>query len=68
MNAATPNNREWPVIRVFVSSTFTDFNYKRDALHQKVFRKLEPHCCGTWAPTLEHFEFHSCGPYPAWRM
>ncbi len=33
MNAATPKNREWPVIRVFVSSTFTDFKHERDALH-----------------------------------
>ena len=44
MNAATPQKREWPVIRVFVSSTFTDFKHERDALHQNVFRKLELHC------------------------
>ena len=44
MNAATPKKREWPVIRVFVSSTFTDFKHERDALHQNVFRNLELHC------------------------
>jgi hypothetical protein len=44
MNAATLKKREWPVIHVFVSSTFTDFKHKRDALHQNVFRELELHC------------------------
>jgi hypothetical protein len=44
MNAATPKKREWPAIRVFVISTFTDFKHERDALHQNVFRKLELHC------------------------
>lgn len=44
MSAATPKKREWPVIRVFVSSTFTDFKHERYALHQNVFRKLELHC------------------------
>ena len=44
MNASTPKKREWPVICVFVSSTFTDFKHERDALHQNVFRKMELHC------------------------
>ena len=32
------------MIRVFVSSTFTDFKHERDALHQNVFRKFQRHC------------------------
>jgi len=33
-----------PVIRVFVSSTFTDLKHERDALQQKVFPELEQLC------------------------
>jgi len=40
--ASTPRFR--PVIRVFVSSTFTDLKHERDALQQKVFPELERLC------------------------
>ncbi len=33
-----------PVIRVFVSSTFTDLQLERDALQKEVFPKLEQLC------------------------
>src|SRR6266511_5340526 len=33
-----------PVIRVFVSSTFTDLKHERDALQRDVFPKLEQLC------------------------
>src|SRR6266511_2041184 len=36
--------RRRPVIRVFVSSTFTDLKHERDALQRDVFPKLEQFC------------------------
>jgi hypothetical protein len=36
--------RQRPIIRVFVSSTFSDLKLERDALAQRVFPKLEQHC------------------------
>jgi hypothetical protein len=36
--------RRRPVIRVFVSSTFTDLKHERDALQREVFPKLEQLC------------------------
>ena len=39
---AQPRRR--PVIRVFVSSTFTDLKHERDALQRDVFPKLEQVC------------------------
>ncbi len=36
--------RHRPVIRVFVSSTFTDLKHERDALQREVFPKLEQFC------------------------
>lgn len=33
-----------PIIRVFVSSTFSDLKVERDALQQRVFQKLEQRC------------------------
>ncbi|TWU07433.1 DUF4062 domain-containing protein [Stieleria varia] len=38
--------RERPVIRVFVSSTFSDFRFERNALHRYVFTELERRCLG----------------------
>ncbi|MBI4662240.1 MAG: DUF4062 domain-containing protein [Verrucomicrobia bacterium] len=39
-----PQIRRRPVIRVFVSSRFTDLKHERDALQRDVFPKLEPLC------------------------
>ena len=39
-----PQIRRRPVIRVFVSSTFTDLKHERDALQRDVFPKLEQLC------------------------
>jgi hypothetical protein len=39
-----PLVRRRPVIRVFVSSTFTDLKHERDALQREVFPKLEGLC------------------------
>jgi hypothetical protein len=36
--------RRRPLIRVFVSSTFSDLKLERDALQQRVFPKLEQRC------------------------
>jgi len=41
-NQIQPRRR--PVIRVFVSSTFTDLKHERDALQRDVFPKLEQFC------------------------
>ncbi len=38
--------RRRPVIRVFVSSTFTDLKHERDTLQRDVFPKLEQLCAG----------------------
>jgi len=40
--ASTPRLR--PIIRVFVSSTFSDMKHERNALHADVFLKLEQLC------------------------
>ncbi len=42
-----------PVIRVFISSTFTDLKNERDALQRRVFPKLE-RLCASW-----RFQFHA---------
>ena len=43
LNARTPLRRR-PVIRVFVSSTFSDLKPERNALQAQVFPKLEQLC------------------------
>lgn len=50
-NQAQPRRR--PVIRVFVSSTFTDLKHERDALQRDVFPKLEQLCAS------RQFQFHA---------
>lgn len=40
----TPHVRFRPLIRLFVSSTFSDFVHERDALQRTVWPKLEQHC------------------------
>ncbi|NUQ66603.1 MAG: DUF4062 domain-containing protein, partial [Pirellulales bacterium] len=42
--SSTANKRLRPIIRVFVSSTFSDLKLERDALQQRVFPKLEQLC------------------------
>ena len=44
MNSAKLSTRLRPVIRVFVSSTFSDMKHERNALHADVFPKLEQLC------------------------
>jgi hypothetical protein len=44
MEGNKPLLRHRPVIRVFISSTFTDLKHEWDALQQKVFPKLEQLC------------------------
>ncbi len=45
MNAAPPPPvRHFPVIRVFVSSTFSDLVAERNALAEKVWPELERYC------------------------
>lgn len=44
MTIARIVNRLRPIIRVFVSSTFSDLKRERDALQQRVFPKLEELC------------------------
>ena len=53
MTGNKPQLRHRPVIRVFVSSTFTDLKHERDALQQKVFPKLEAFCA------KRQFQFHA---------
>ena len=36
--------RPLPIIRVFVSSTFSDLKHERNALHAKVWPELERYC------------------------
>ena len=38
------HNRPLPIIRLFVSSTFSDQQHERNALHAKVWPKLERYC------------------------
>lgn len=33
-----------PIFRLFISSTFADFQHEREALHARVFPRLEEHC------------------------
>ncbi|MEK6260412.1 MAG: AAA family ATPase [Planctomycetota bacterium] len=44
MTEHRPQPRLRPIIRVFVSSTFSDLKLERDALQQRVFPKLEQLC------------------------
>ena len=44
MTASQPKTRLRPVIRVFVSSTFSDLKHERNALQAQVFPKLEQLC------------------------
>lgn len=44
MADARAGTRLRPIIRVFVSSTFSDLKLERDALQQRVFPKLEQRC------------------------
>lgn len=44
MPDAPISTRLRPIIRVFVSSTFSDLKVERDALQQRVFQKLEQRC------------------------
>ncbi|MFC1805408.1 AAA family ATPase [Planctomycetota bacterium] len=44
MTAPHSNTRRRPVIRVFVSSTFSDMKHERNALQEHVFPKLEQLC------------------------
>ena len=39
-----PSTRALPIIRVFVSSTFSDLKHERNELQRKVFPKLEQLC------------------------
>ncbi len=39
-----PVKRALPIIRVFVSSTFSDLKHERNALHAQVWPKLERYC------------------------
>lgn len=44
MNSQTTTPRLRSVIRVFVSSTFSDMKHERSALAAEVYPKLEKHC------------------------
>ena len=45
MQSKTPaQKRPLPIIRVFVSSTFSDLKHERNALHAKVWPELEHYC------------------------
>lgn len=46
MTQQPPTARLRPVIRVFVSSTFSDLKHERDALQRDVFPRLEQLCAG----------------------
>lgn len=41
MQAKFPAKRALPIIRVFVSLTFSDLKYERNSLHAKVWPELE---------------------------
>ncbi|MDC0936465.1 DUF4062 domain-containing protein [Pirellulales bacterium] len=53
MPAAKTRTRLRPIIRVFVSSTFSDLKLERDALQQRVFPKLE------WLCQNDGFQFQA---------
>jgi hypothetical protein len=38
------NNRLHPIIRVFISSTFSNLKAERNALHEWVFPRLKKYC------------------------
>lgn len=44
MPQEVPSKRALPIIRLFVSSTFSDLKHERNALHAEVFPKLELLC------------------------
>ncbi len=44
MQSKIPVKRALPIIRVFVSSTFSDLKHERNALHAKVWPELERYC------------------------
>lgn len=44
MTPAHLNARPLPIIRVFVSSTFSDLKHERNALHLQVWPELERYC------------------------
>ena len=44
MLSKIPVKRALPIIRVFVSSTFSDLKHERNALHAKVWPELERYC------------------------
>ena len=44
MADARVRTRHYPIIRVFVSSTFSDLKHERNELQRTVFRELEAHC------------------------
>jgi len=44
VQAKNPSTRSLPIIRVFVSSTFSDLKHERNELQRKVFPKLEQLC------------------------
>ena len=47
------SKRALPVIRVFVSSTFSDLKHERNALHTQVWHELERYC--KQRPALQSF-------------
>ena len=44
MKSPAANRRVRPIIRVFVSSTFSDLVHERNSLHAKVWPELERYC------------------------
>lgn len=44
MRSEIPVKRPLPIIRVFVSSTFSDLKHERNALHSQVWPELERYC------------------------
>jgi hypothetical protein len=44
MPTEIPSKRPLPIIRVFVSSTFSDLKHERNALHAQVWPELERYC------------------------
>ena len=44
MQSKIPVKRALPIIRVFVSSTFSDLKHERNSLHARVWPELERYC------------------------
>lgn len=44
MQSKIPSKRPLPIIRVFVSSTFSDLKHERNSLHTQVWPELERYC------------------------